>query len=237
MSETEQLQAPIKPKGPMREPGAPAVRAKPSATMILVRRDAEKPRVLMGRRARGHSFLPQMWVFPGGRLDRADHRAPVASDVNPEARAVFDAHLKPGLGRALALAAVRETWEEAGLLLAKPAPARPSAGPWREFLAQGVAPDLDALQVVARAKTPTMMTKRFDTWFLMAEAERLLTLERQPDCGELDEIAWLGFDETGDIKLAPITGFVLDEVRLRLEQAGRPRPHLAKGAGGPVTFL
>ena len=40
-----------------------------------------------------------------------------------------------------------------------------------------------------------MLAKRFDTWFLMADAERLVSLERKPDCGELEEIAWVDFDE------------------------------------------
>lgn len=235
---SDQLLALMKPQGPPRPPGQPAVRPKPSATMILVRRDAEKPRVLMGRRAGGHSFMPRMWVFPGGRVDRSDHRAPSASDLAPHVQAVFDAHLKPGRGRALALAAVRETWEEAGLLMAKAAPARPGAGPWREFLAQGALPDLDGLDLVARAITPFSIAKRFDTWFLMAEADRLISLERQADCGELDEIAWVGFDEVAELNLPNITRFVLHEAEQRLADPERRRPCITHGRNGPRrTFL
>src|ERR1700760_907694 len=136
---------PFKPEGPPRIPGARAVRPKSAATVMIIRRDGPKPRVLMGKRHGGHSFMPDRWVFPGGRIDRADYRAPFATDLRPDVAGVFDAHLKPGKGRALALAAVRETFEEAGLLLAKAAPPRPAAGPWREFVAQGALADLDAL--------------------------------------------------------------------------------------------
>lgn len=222
--------AATKPQGPPRQPGARAVRPKNAATMILIRRDGPEPRVLMGRRNSRHNFMPGLWVFPGGRVDRADHRVPAASDLRPEVQAVFDAHLRPGLGRALALAAVRETWEEAGLLMATPAPARPAAGPWREFLGQGALPDIAALDIVARAITPPAIAKRFDTWFLMAEADRLLSLERQADCGELDEIAWTSFDEALELKLPNVTRFVLGEARARLEGADRPRPYLKFGA-------
>jgi 8-oxo-dGTP pyrophosphatase MutT (NUDIX family) len=221
--------AATRPQGPPRAPGQPAVRPKNAATMILVRRDGAKPCVLMGRRNSRHNFMPGLWVFPGGRVDRADYRAPAATDLRPEVQAVFDAHKRPGLGRALALAAVRETWEEAGLLMARPAPSRPGAGPWREFLGQGAQADLAAIDIVARAITPPSVGKRFDTWFLIAEADRLMSLDRQADCGELDEIAWVGFDEALDLKLPNVTRFVVSEAAARLADPHRPRPFLKHG--------
>ncbi|MDB5447197.1 MAG: pyrophosphohydrolase including oxidative damage repair enzyme [Phenylobacterium sp.] len=229
MSET--LVAGMKPEGPPRLPGQRAVRPKNAATLMIIRRDGPKPRVLMGRRHGGHSFMPDRWVFPGGRIDRADYHAPFASDLKPEVHATFDAHLKPGLGRALALAAVRETWEEAGLLLARPAPVRPGAGPWREFLARGALPDLAAIDIVSRAITPPMVAKRFDTWFLIAEAERLMSLERQPDCGELDEIAWVDFDEAMHLKLPMVTRTMLKEAVARMSDPTRPKPFLRYRSG------
>ena len=216
----------IKPEGPPRAPGQRAVRPKNAATLMIIRRDGPKPRFLMGRRHGGHSFMPDRWVFPGGRIDRADHHAPSASDLKPEVQALFDVHLPRSRGRALALAAVRETWEEAGLLLARPAPARPGAGPWRTFLEHGALPDLEAIDIVARAITPPVIAKRFDTWFLMAEAERLMSLDRQPDCGELDEIAWVDFDEAAGLPLPGVTRAMLKEAVARMSDPGRPKPFL-----------
>ncbi|MDX5331242.1 MAG: NUDIX domain-containing protein [Caulobacteraceae bacterium] len=216
----------------MRPPGAKAVKPRDAATIILVRRDAKKPQVLMGKRNSGHDFMPNLWVFPGGRIDRADFRAPYATDLRPEVEAKFDRHLKPGRGRALALAAIRETWEEAGLLLAKAAPSRPGAGPWREFLAQGALPDLEAMEIIARAVTPPMLAKRFDTWFLMADAERLISLDRQPDCGELEEIAWVDFDDALGLELPMVTRTMLKEAVRRLDDPERPSPYMRFGAKG-----
>jgi 8-oxo-dGTP pyrophosphatase MutT (NUDIX family) len=223
---------PRKPEGPPRIPGTRAVRPKSAATVMIIRRDGPKPRVLMGKRHGGHSFMPDRWVFPGGRIERADYRAPFASDLNPDAAAVFDAHLKAGKGRALALAAVRETFEEAGLLLARSAPSRPVAGPWRAFVEQGALADLEALDVVARAITPPMVGKRFDTWFLVADAERLLSLERQPDCGELEEIAWVDFDEAQALPLPSVTRVMIKESVERMKDPSRPKPFLRFRAGG-----
>jgi len=227
---------PLKPEGPPRAPGQPAVRPKNAATVIIVRRDGAKPRVLMGKRHGGHSFMPDRWVFPGGRIDRADYRAPFATPLRAEVASIFDAHLPAGRGRALALAAVRETWEEAGLLLGRPAPTRPAAGPWRSFVEQGLAADLEALEIVGRAVTPPMIAKRFDTWFLAADAERLASLDRQPDCGELEEIAWVDFDESLALPLPGITRTMLREAVLRMEDPARPKPFMRfrSGAMRPV---
>ena len=118
--------------GAMREGGHKLVKPRHAATLIIVRRDAKKPRLLMGRRNRGHAFMPDKWVFPGGRINRGDFTAPSATELSPEVEtrlAMTARHASPRLPRALALAAIRETFEEAGLLLARSAPQRPGAGP------------------------------------------------------------------------------------------------------------
>jgi 8-oxo-dGTP pyrophosphatase MutT (NUDIX family) len=220
--------------GAMRESG-PAVRPRHAATLIVVRRDGAKPRLLMGRRAKGHAFMPSKWVFPGGRVDRGDFTAPSATDLEPSVEARLAQtlrHKSPALPRALALAAVRETFEEVGLLLAKAAPPRPGAGPWRPFLEAGALPDLAALKFVARAITPPYRPKRFDARFFMADAEALLSLERRPDCGELDEIAWVDLDEALALDLPSITRFVVQEITLKLEAPGRPAPFMRFLQGG-----
>jgi 8-oxo-dGTP pyrophosphatase MutT (NUDIX family) len=215
-----------KPEGPPRVPGARAVRPKNAATVMIIRRDGAKPRVLMGKRHGGHSFMPDRWVFPGGRIDRTDYRAPAATEMAPEVDALFDRYLPAGRGRALAMAAIRETWEETGLLLARAAPVRPAVGPWRDFVAQGALADLAALDVVARAITPPSVGKRFDTWFLLADAERLISLDRQADCGELEEIAWVDFDEAQGLPLPTVTRMMLKEAVLRMDDPARPKPFM-----------
>jgi 8-oxo-dGTP pyrophosphatase MutT (NUDIX family) len=215
-----------------RQPGSKAARPRDAATLIIIRRDGPKPRVLMGRRAAGHDFMPDKWVFPGGRIDRSDFRAPFATDLRPDVALKLDKRSPLGRGRALALTAIRETFEEAGLLLAKAGPSRPSVGPWREFLAQGVLPDLGAMEFIARAITPPMVPKRFDARFFMAEAEHLVSLERQADCGELDEIAWVDLDEALALDLPAVTRFVLREVPQRLKDPSRAAPFLRFTRGG-----
>jgi 8-oxo-dGTP pyrophosphatase MutT (NUDIX family) len=186
---------------------------------------------MMGRRHGGHSFMPGKWVFPGGRVDPGDFRAPYATDLRHEVAARLARTAPPVRARALALAAVRETFEEVGLLLAHRAPPRPGNGAWREFLAHGALPDLAALDFVARAVTPPALAKRFDARFFMANAEHLVSLERQGDCGELDEIAWFDLEEALELDLPSVTRFMLREIPLRLADPGRPVPSLRFARG------
>ncbi|NBU28758.1 MAG: NUDIX hydrolase, partial [Caulobacteraceae bacterium] len=79
--------------------------------------------------------------------------------------------------------------------------------------------------------TPPYRPKRFDARFFMADAEALLSLERRPDCGELDEIAWVDLDEALALDLPNITRFVIQEIALRLEDEARPAPFTKRMKG------
>ncbi len=210
--------------GPLKGEGQKTVRPRNAATLILVRRTRKGAELLMGRRSHGHDFMPGKWVFPGGRVDRGDFNAPSASELAPEVedKLHLTAPRRPTLPRALAMAAVRETWEEAGLMLARRAPVRPAAGPWRGFIEAGALPDLAALQFVARAITPPYRPKRFDARFFMAEADSLLSRDRSQGSGELDEIAWIPMGEIGAFDLPNVTTFVVKELEHRLADPTRP---------------
>ena len=199
-------------------------RPKDAATLILTRVRKGAPEVLMGRRAPGHVFMASKWVFPGGRVERADASAAFATDLAHADAVRLAREMAPRRARALALAAVRETFEETGLLLAEAAPAASIVGPWREFRAVGALPDLAALRYIARAVTPPGRTRRFDARFFMADASALLHPEPTAGSGELDEIAWLPLDEARAVDLPAITRFVLAEVAERLSHPDRPLP-------------
>jgi 8-oxo-dGTP pyrophosphatase MutT (NUDIX family) len=192
------------------------LRPKDSATLILVRRDGATPRILMGQRAGGHAFMPNKYVFPGGRLDAADCRVKPAKDLSPETLAKLLARMrgKPSATRArgLAHAAVRETWEEAGLLFGR---ARP-----------GDAPDLSGLTLFMRAITPPGRTRRFDSRFFVADAEYLSNLDQphHDGGGELLTLSWLTLDDIGGLDLPLITIDALKRLKPYLDQGRLPSP-------------
>ena len=72
-----------------------------------------------------------------------------------------------------------------------------------------------------------MLPKRYDARFFLADAARLISLERQPDCGELDEIAWFGLEEALALDLPTVTRFVL---KRGAKAAGRSHPARALAA-------
>lgn len=200
-------------------------RPKDAATLLIIRTDGDtagEPRVLMGRRHRGHAYMPDKWVFPGGRLDRADFAVPAATELRPEVAALLERTAPPRRARALACAAIRETFEETGLLLARPAKAVARPGIWGPFLATGTRPDLAALDFVGRAITPPQRTRRFDARFFMADAAALVSLDPGSGSGELDELAWFNWDEAAALDLPRITRGILAEAGLWRADRSRP---------------
>ena len=209
-------------------------RPKDAATLILVR-GGGNAEVLMGRRAPGHVFMASKWVFPGGRIDRSDFTAASTNALSPADAARLEREMPPRRARALALTAVRETFEETGLFLARPAPAASVAGPWREFRAASALPDLSALRYIARAITPPGRSRRFDARFFLARAEALLHPEPTAGSGELDEIAWLPLADALAQDIPAITRFVLGEVAERLITPDRPLPFVRMVRGRHVV--
>lgn len=152
----------------------------------------------MGRRARRHRFLPDMYVFPGGGVDPHDHRVAPLTPLRPEVARVLERNASHARARALAVAAVRETWEETGLALGE--------------VSDGVLrPSLDVLDHIVRAITPTVSPIRFHARFFVAEAARLQGTLRGN--GELLDLDWRPIERCLTLPLADITEFVLGELR------------------------
>ena len=124
-----------------------------AATVILVRRDRQVPRVLMGQRGKGAAFMPSKFVFPGGAVDREDREITAATPLpEPTARRLRlrprpGSSGTPDLAEPLAMAAIRELWEETGLALSHPTGARPDGltPDWQSFFDAGHRPAADGL--------------------------------------------------------------------------------------------
>src|SRR5882724_1375984 len=102
----------------------PYFRPKDAATLILVDRSASVPKVLVGKRHDKVVFMPGKFVFPGGRVDKADNRVPVAAPITKELEANLmkgSPKIVPSRARSLAIAAIREACEETGLCLGRKA--------------------------------------------------------------------------------------------------------------------
>jgi 8-oxo-dGTP pyrophosphatase MutT (NUDIX family) len=195
-----------------------------AATLMLVDRSGPVPTVLLGRRHRGHKFMPGKFVFPGGRLEAHDADMSSVSDLHPDIEVKLNARVaapSAGFARALALTAIRETAEETGLLLGVERD-NPPATPgdiWAEFAKARVHPDLGQIHFISRAITPPRRPKRFDTRFFTADASAIAhRIEGVvgPD-SELVELAWTPIEQAAQLDMPTITGVVLEELLARVE--------------------
>lgn len=194
------------------------VRPRDAASLLLIDRSSTTPKVLMGRRGSGHVFMPDLYVFPGGRRDPRDHALPFSRDLHPQVIEKLLGGSRGGMGasgaRALALAAVRELCEETGAVVAEPA-----------------GPDLSTLRYVARAITPPGSVRRFDTRFFLGFSDEMpFDLSQLGDSSELQDVRWLDMADLSSLNMPAITRTILGDVKdLMLAD-----PSLA--FGGPVPF-
>ncbi|MGE0858578.1 MAG: hypothetical protein AB7I01_13255 [Gammaproteobacteria bacterium] len=196
----------------------PPVRPRDAASLIIHRQRFTHHEVLMGRRGQKARFKPGVYVFPGGGLERGDYHA-------QPARALAE-HIVPQLAvaqsrakaTALAMAAVREASEEAGLMLGVPGTVgRVSHDTWARFRDAALAPDLGALEFLGRAITPSYQPIRYHARFFAAHAD-LFSGELGGD-GELEDLRWVRLDDLGGIEMMEVQALMLETLRERL--AGR----------------
>lgn len=193
-----------------------------AATLIVIRRDDNRPRILLGQRHASHAFMPNKFVFPGGRLDAADSRVRPARDLHETtlAKLMIRMRVRASAARArgLAHAAVREAFEETGLLVG-----RNSAE---------ASPDLSGLIFFARAITPPGRTRRFDSRFFVADAASIGNLDRPEHAGsgELLDLSWFPLAEALALDLPAITKDILARLKPWLDRGRLP------GHDCPVSF-
>ena len=188
-----------------------------AATLIIVRDQRE---VLLGVRSAGHVFMPHMYVFPGGRVDAGDARVPCPVNLRPEVEGKLTRSTTAARARALAMTAVRETFEETGLVVGQKdaLPIRTRSPHWKPFFDLGVVPALNRLDYVARAITPPNRVRRYDARFFMVDAKH--AEGELKGNGELEDLRWVELHAAHRLALSPITELVLRLLERRI--SGKP---------------
>jgi len=214
-----------------------------AATVVLLREADGKLEALMMRRGAGLTFMGGMWVFPGGRAEPADCSAESLARVLPDARNAGLGQLRTMQGAALEfeasaglyVAACREAFEEAGVLLAcdssgKPCDAatatrlgsrrdevtRDASAFTRMLETEALFLDTRRLAYWSHWITPSAEPKRFDTRFFVARLPPGQTASA--DLSELTEHAWVDAArataalEQGEIRLVPPTLLTLEDL-------------------------
>ena len=212
---------------------AAPLKPRDASSLLIVDGSDGLPRVLFGKRHTKLAFAPGKYVFPGGAFEPEDSEIGFGDDLPQSEIAPLLVDMKgrasEARARGLALTAIRETFEEAGLIIGRPVPA-PAAGPaWSPFMAHGLAPALADVQFLARAITPPGRPRRFDTRFFVAPATAI-TARVPPTDGEFTELVWATFEDAKLLDLHAMTRAILDDLIDRLAGGLVPRP------GAPIPY-
>jgi len=195
---------------------SPIPRPVDAAGLVLLRGGRDDPEVLLGRRHARAGFLPDIYVFPGGRVEPGDGRGRPLPLAPPVAAGLAWASRRPAA--AFVRAALRETAEESGLSLPPEA--------------------VEGIDFICRAITPTRSHRRYNTRFLLADGAACQGALAGD--GELEDLGWHRHSEVGRLKLVDVTNFVLEEAVRRWRLALRPGAEPAvrySYAGGRVRIL
>lgn len=205
---------------------ATPVRPVPAASLVLLRRTSgESLEVLLGRRHSAARFMPGVYVVPGGRVEAEDGKD---SGFSEQFRP-----LPPGLDKethnrapAMLRAALRETYEETGLLYGAAQPSQggdslPAGDFWGHYSRAALRPAFEEISFIARAITPTFSPRRFHTRFLLGDGG--FAQGQISGDGELEDIGWYPLEAISGLPMAGITRLVLEEALKHYDHLIKPQ--------------
>ena len=191
------------------------IKPKDASTLIIIKNDKKNTYVLMGQRSMKSKFMPGVYVFPGGVLERKDYLT----------KNIFNPNIAPHRHKlktrneshaiAIFYAAIRETFEETGLYLSQKAqhPINPIflEGIYRENLNKySLIPDINKLIFFGRAITPSFLKRRYHARFFLSLFENFNGDLK--DNGELENLSWINIYEAKNKNIADVTEFMIDQV-------------------------
>ena len=196
-----------------------------AATVIVLRDRMTAPHILMGQRGAKAVFMPNKFVFPGGAVDAGDAHIPLASTLTTTCAGRLAQDADPTLAHALSVAAIRELWEETGLILGQPGgwDIDPPED-WQSFAATGYLPHAAPLQFTFRALTPPGRPRRFDARFFLVDAGDIASDLDNFDAAsdELSHLQWVPLADARRFDMPFITEVVLAEVEARAKDRTPP---------------
>ncbi len=196
-----------------------------AATVIVIRDRHTAPRILMGQRGAKAAFMPNKFVFPGGAVDAEDARIALATGLPDMCMDRLAEDADATLAHALAVAGIRELWEETGLILGQKGVWQGTPPEdWRTFADRGFVPHAAPMQFVFRALTPPGRPRRFDARFFLVDAGDIATDLDDFDaaCDELSHLQWVNLSDARAFDMPFITEVVLAEVEARAKDLAPP---------------
>ncbi len=188
---------------------------KDASSLIILKKSKKSIEVLMGRRPKTSRFMPGIYVFPGGGLEKIDYSIKTTNVLHDsiskeKLKARSSSHTK-----ALVMASIRETAEETGLMLASKGKIKIKKekilnNGWLNFYKNNYEPAIDKILYLGRAITPSTLKIRFHARFFLSEEKYFkgsLT-----STSELEELSWVPLEDTKKLQCADVTEFMISEL-------------------------
>lgn len=206
------------------------MRPKHAASLIIIDGEGENLKIYMGKRHQSHAFMPDFFVFPGGRLDRADFNVPYMGELEQTSYARLRQNIpvsaiSKNRPQALAIAALRECYEETGMVFGTTPTkedkekaqkfARLTSASWAGYQQQNLLPDISAMLFFARAITPPDRNRRFDARFFIIHKKQM-SVQLTPPTDELLDQQWVSIhNDLQDIPMATITRCLIEKLKIQ----------------------
>ena len=201
---------------PKREKDTKIPRPRDASSLVLLKKSGKIVKVLLGKRSDKTRFMPGAWVFPGGVVDKTDHTISINTSLNKNIIKRLAVSNNARTAKALAVASIRETVEETGLILGKKCENTTKADYGEDnngisiMSKLGLEPDLSKLFYLGRAITPTFSPIRFHARFFIADAKHLTG--KIQTTNELVEIEWVPLEKATKLPMADVTEFMINEL-------------------------
>ena len=201
---------------PKKDKDTKIIKPRNAASLVLLKEYNNDVKVLLGKRSNKTRFMPGAWVFPGGVLDKNDFKIKKIKYLNKNIVKKLAVANNTNLANALAIASIRETAEETGLMLGLKSKNIPIIKNEDEnngiilMSKAGLAPDLSKLLYLGRAITPTFSPIRFHARFFLADAKDLAGKIKTTN--ELVEIKWISLKKATKLPMADVTEFMINEL-------------------------
>ena len=184
---------------------------KDAATIVIVRKQSKKYKILMGQRGKHAIFMPNKFVFPGGAYDTNDSMVPFSKSLPNKQKILLSIECSLSHPESLAATVIRELWEETGLRLSSKGKFAAAPISWKAFFLDQQGPNLSSLNFFFRAVTPPGRSHRFDARFFFCDSSDIF--ENLDDfseaSGELIDLQWVEITQTKTLNLPIITTIVI----------------------------
>lgn len=188
---------------------------KDAASMIILKKIKKKTYVLMGRRPKSSKFMPNVYVFPGGALEKQDFLANKYFNFKLQSQRKKLKARDENHACAIFFTAIRETYEETGLYLSTKVKKKINLSSFNGIYSENyykysLLPDLNKLTFFGRAITPSLFKKRFHARFFVSFINNFHGNIKTN--GELEDLEWINILDVKKKNIADVTEFMIEQL-------------------------